>query len=262
MNFRKVNLIASKDILEYLSSVFPFISMFVALMFLSIFFISALYTFFQAAFIAASFPAFARNFNVNDMIVTPYMGFIAFFSIMVIPIVASKAFSQERKLKTIELLFTYPFKEIELVLGKVLSAFVTYLLFLFFAMLYIILFVVVYAFMNKGSIDFSIVFSGFIGLFLLGLSVVSLSVFISSITDDFFVSMVISLVIILIFWLIGFVGDFASPLFKNIVKSISISNNFENFSKGVIDLKNVAYFLVFNLLFIYLSIISLINRKG
>lgn len=260
MDFKKVNLIASKDIMEYLSTVFPFISMFVALCFLSIFFISAVYAFFQAAFVAQAFPSFAKNFNVNDMIVTPYLGFVAFFSILIIPIISAKAFSQERKLKTIELLFTYPFKEIELVFGKIISSLIIYFVFLFFSFLYLVLFIFFYSFINKGAMDFSIVISGFVGLLLLGLSVITISVFVSTFVDDIVPAWAISLVLVLIFWLIGYTGDFANVMYKNFVKTISLGNNFENFSKGVIDLKNVAYFLSFNLLFIYLSIISLMEK--
>ncbi|MCS6955076.1 MAG: ABC transporter permease subunit [Candidatus Calescibacterium sp.] len=261
MDFKKINLIVSKDILEYLSTIFPFVSMFIALLFLTIFFISAVYSFFQAAFVAVSFPTFAKNFNVNDMIVTPYLGFVAFFSILIIPIIAAKSFAQEKKLKTIELLFTYPFKETELVLGKVLSSFFIYLVFLFFAMLYIVLFIVIYSFVNKGSIDFGVVFAGSLGLILLGLSVVSISVFVSTFVDDIIPAWAISLVVVLIFWLIGFTGDFANVTYKNLVKTISLANNFENFSKGVIDIKNVVYFIVFNLLFIYLSVLFLTDKE-
>ncbi|MCS7165492.1 MAG: ABC transporter permease [Candidatus Calescibacterium sp.] len=261
MDFRKVNLIVSKDILEYLSTVFPFISMFIALLFISIFFISAVYSFFQVAFIALSFPSFAKNFNVNDMIVTPYFGFVAFFSILIIPIIAAKSFAQEKKLKTIELLFTYPFKEIELVFGKVLSSFLVYFVFLIFAMLYIVIFVVIYSLINKGPIDFGVIFSGFLGLVLLGFAVVSVSVCISTFVDDIIPAWAISLVVILIFWLIGFTGDFANVTYKTIVKNISLANNFENFSKGVIDVKNIVYFITFSILFIYLAVMFLTDKE-
>ncbi|MFN3995548.1 MAG: ABC transporter permease [bacterium] len=261
MNFRKINLVVSKDILEYLSSIFPFLSMTVALIFLTIFFISAVYGFFQAAFIAISFPSFARGFNVNEMIVTPYLSFIAFFSIIVIPIVAAKSFAQERKLKTLELLFTYPFKETELVMGKFISSFIIYTLFLINALLYILIFIFFYSLINKGSIDFGIILSGTLGLLLLGVNVIAISVFVSTFSDDLVFAWIISFVIVLILWLIGFTGDFAGAAYKNFVKTISLATNFENFSKGVIDLKNVAYYLISTLLFIYLSTISLSERN-
>ncbi|MEN3015258.1 MAG: ABC transporter permease subunit [bacterium] len=262
MDFRKVMLIVKKDILESSSTILPFVSMFVALLFLTIFFVSAIYAFFQAAFVAVSFPSFARNFNVNDMIVTPYMGFVAFLSVLIIPIIASKSFAQERKLKTIELLFTYPFKEIELVIGKMISTFLMYLMFLTFAMIYIIFFVVVYTVINKGTLDLGVIATGFLGLILIGALIVSMSVFVSTLTDEFFVAMLISLFLVLTFWLIGFTGDFTNPTYKNIVKAISISTNFENLSKGVIDLKNIAYFIISIVLFTYLSIFSLTENKG
>ncbi len=48
---------------------------------------------------------------------------------------------------------------------------------------------------------------------------------------------------------------------KNIVTSVALSSNFDNFAKGVIDLKNVVFFLIFSLFFIYLSVINLTDRN-
>jgi hypothetical protein len=59
----------------------------------------------------------------------------------------------------------------------------------------------------------------------------------------------------------GYMADLMPIKVKNILTTISLSSNFDNFSKGVIDLKNVVFFLVFSLLFIYLAITNLIDRK-
>jgi ABC-2 type transport system permease protein len=160
-----------------------------------------------------------------------------------------------------ELLLTYPFNEVELVLAKVISTFLIYFIFLFFALLYLVIFIFFYSFLNKGFIDFGNTWSGFLGLILLVLAIISLSVYISTLFNDVVPAWIVSLVIVLFLWIIGYMADLMPIKVKNILTTISLSSNFDNFSKGVIDLKNVVFFLVFSLLFIYLAITNLIDRK-
>jgi len=263
MNLRKAWLVSFKDILEYSTNFAPFVSVFIATLFLSFIFISSIVYFFNSVSILMNFPSMLKDFNVSKYIVTPYFNFVSFLGLMIIPIISARSFSLEKKLKTIELLFTYPFRESELVLGKILSSFVMYGLFLLVSLFYIFSFVIVYSIINKGVIDWGILFSGTLGLLLLGLSAISLSVFVSSLVDDIIPAWVISFVLVLFFWIVGQIADTytGNTIIKNIMQTISWANNFDNFSKGVIDLKNLTYFVLFILFFSYLSVVSLTEGK-
>ena len=261
MNIRNVFALVKKDLLENSSNLFAPIAMTIALFFLMLVFVGAVMSFFNIIPVVLQFPSWASKFNVNDQIINPYIGFVAFLSIIILPIIGAKAFSQEKKLKTIELLLTYPFNEVELVLAKVISTFLIYFIFLFFALLYLVIFIFFYSFLNKGFIDFGNTWSGFLGLILLVLAIISLSVYISTLFNDVVPAWIVSLVIVLFLWIMGYMADLMPIKVKNILTTISLSSNFDNFSKGVIDLKNVVFFLVFSLLFIYLAITNLIDRK-
>jgi len=266
MDFKKAWLVAMKDIMEYSVTYAPFISVFSAALFLALIFSLSIIYFFNNLAILINFPSFLKDFSIEKFIVTPYFNFVSFLGLIIIPIISARSFSVEKKSKTIELLFTYPFRESELVVGKILSSFIMYTIFLSIALFYLLSFLFVYTFFNKGQFEWGVLFTGILGLILVGLSGISLSVFVSSFIDDIVPAWLISFMLILFFWLVGQFGDMITgtgwlDILKTVLQNISWNNNFDNFSKGIIDLKNLAYFILLTLFFGYLSTISLTESK-
>jgi len=91
--------------------------------------------------------------------------------------------------------------------------------------------------------------AGFGGLFLVGASFIALSMFISSLTEHQAVGTGIGFVILLFFWIVGWMADWTSPALGSVFRELSLIQHFRDLTRGVIDTKDIAYFVVFILFF-------------
>jgi ABC-2 type transport system permease protein len=99
--------------------------------------------------------------------------------------------------------------------------------------------------------------SGYLGLFLLGASFLSIGLFASSLTENQIVAAVISFGILLVFWILGASSDADS----SVLGYLSIINHFDNFTKGVIEVKDVVYYLSFSLFGLFLTQVTLDSER-
>ena len=172
-----------------------------------------------------------------------------------VPLLTMRLFAEERKLGTIELLFTYPLRDREIFAGKYLAAATVFLVMLgltllFFAYLYTI-----------QPFQVRILFAGYTGLLLLGLMFIAVGLFISSMTDSQVVAGVGSVGTLLLFWVISWNEASGSDQVMRIVKAFSTFDHFSNFSKAVIDSTDVLYYLFFSAFFTHLTLRSMESRR-
>jgi ABC-2 type transport system permease protein len=111
--------------------------------------------------------------------------------------------------------------------------------------------------MVHGNPDFGAVFSGYIGLLLLGSSFLSVGIFASSLTENQLIAAVISFGVLLVLWLVGALSDAESSL----LGYISVINHYEDFSKGLIELKDVVYYLSLIFLGLFLTYASIDSER-
>jgi len=180
-----------------------------------------------------SFQLHRGELNLNNLVVLPYFGTISIVLLLIIPLITMRLIADERKSYTAELLFTSPIKLRSIVLGKFLAALVLLMIMLLLSSLNLFVLTV------HGNPDMGAVFSGYLGLLLLGASFLSIGIFASSIAGNQLVAAVITFGILLLLWLVGALSDTES----SILGYISLINHFENFGKGIIELKDLAYYL-------------------
>ncbi|MCH8902821.1 MAG: gliding motility-associated ABC transporter permease subunit GldF [Bacteroidetes bacterium] len=182
--------------------------------------------------------------------------------LFLIPAVTMRSFAEEKHTGTIELLVTKPISDLRIILGK------------YFASLFLVLFslapTLVYFFsISKlgyppGNIDAGATWGSYIGLFLVGASFVSIGIFSSSLTSNQIVSFILALFLCFVFYS-GF--DYISelPVFigkiDDIILLIGINSHYNSMSRGVIDTRDVVYFISFISIFILLTKIVLESRK-
>jgi len=168
-----------------------------------------------------------------------------------IPAITMRMFADERRLGTMELLLTRPVKDLELIWAKFGAGFIL----VFFAILpTLIYYITVYQLGNPvGNIDSGGTFGSYIGLLFLGGSYVSMGVFASSLTENQIVSFLIAVFLSLAMY-IGFEELANLDFFGNadlLVMQLGISEHYTSMSRGVIDSRDVLYFLsvivIFNL---------------
>jgi len=175
--------------------------------------------------------------------------------IFFIPAVTMRLFSEEQKAGTIEILLTKPVNDIDIIVGKFLSAWIL----LGVALIPTIFYYLTITFVGK--VDIGPVIGGYLGLLLMGGVYVSIGIFSSSLTENQVVAFIIGFLIIFILFMLDkilpFVPGFVVPIFEY----LSIDYHFSNIARGVIDTRDLIYYLSSGYLFILLTQVSLEKRK-
>ncbi len=184
-----------------------------------------------------------------------FLGWGSFFLLLLGPALTMRLIAEEEKLGTLELLLTAPVKEIEIVLGKYLSALGMFLVMLVFTFYYPLLL------LWFGHPDWGPVFSGYLGIFLLGAVFLSIGLFASSLTSNQIVAFVVGSAIVLSFWFIGNAAGVIGEQADRIFRLIAISTYFPAFGRGVIDSNALIYYLSIVVVFLFLTVRSLETRR-
>lgn len=187
--------------------------------------------------------------------ITPYL------YIFLVPAITMKSFSEEQKAGTIEFLLTKPLSEIQIILAKYFSGFILLLIALIPSLIY---YASVYLMGNPvGNIDIGATNGSYIGLILLGSTFVSIGLFCSSISESQIISFLIG-VFISYFFLNGMESLSSIPILNkldSILIEFSLNNHYLSMSRGVIDTRDVIFFISFNAIFILLTKLKLEGRK-
>lgn len=184
-----------------------------------------------------------------------------FVFLFLIPAITMRSFADERKTGTFEILMTRPVTDLQVITGKYLAGVVLVLLSIAPTLIY---YYSVYQLgYPAGNIDTGGTWGSYIGLLFLASGFVAIGIFCSSITDNSIVSFLLSLLISGFFY-IGF--DFIHSLaifgsFDLFIKSLGINAHYTSMSRGVLDSRDVLYFLSLIAFFILITKVSLESRK-
>jgi len=246
-----------KELRVFFSSPIAYLVFVVFMIISAIFFILILKSYSDVSFeiVRRNYQMKVAQLNVADGILVHMFGNFTFLLLFMLPLITMRSFSDERKNGTYELMFTYPVSDSALVSGKILSAFT-----LFLAMLALTLpYGAVISYFK--ILPMAIYLTGYLGMALLGLSFISLGVFVSSLTENQVVSSFGSFGMILFFWIIGWVaGDSTMPI-AEIVRYFSIFNHTTAFNSGVIDTRDIVFYLSFSVLFFLATLRVLESRR-
>jgi ABC-2 type transport system permease protein len=175
--------------------------------------------------------------NVNDQIVRPLLGFAGTIALFLIPMITMRLFAEEKRTGTIELLLTSPVKDIEIILGKWLGAVALYLCVLLMSMLNIAL---LFAW---GKPDLKPVLVAYLGLLLQGATLLAIGALISTMTRNQIIAGIATFFACLLLWLLSWFTAFDASWPAQVLNYLSIVTHFENFGKGVLDSKDVVFYL-------------------
>jgi ABC-2 type transport system permease protein len=189
--------------------------------------------------------------SINDRVMVPVMQNVAVIALFLIPLIAMRLFAEEKRQGTIELLVTSPVRDLEVIIGKWLSAVIMYaaLLALVFAD-FIFLFV-------YGTPDWKPVALGFLGLLLQGASILSLCTFISTLTKNQIVAAAVGFALSLLLFVLSWATAFESSGVAQVLSYLSIVSHYESFSRGVMDSKDFVFYLSMIFLGLFLTARSL-----
>lgn len=181
--------------------------------------------------------------------------------LFLVPAVTMRSFSEERRTGTIELLLTKPLTEMQLVLAKYIAAVILVVFALLPTLIY--WYSLHELAMPKGNLDTGGIIGSYIGLLLLACCFAAIGVFASSITENQVVAFMIA-VFFCFFLYLGFdlVASFdAFGVLEGPIKSIGIQDHYMSLSRGVVDLRDVLYFLGTIAIFLLLTRTALQSRR-
>lgn len=178
-----------------------------------------------------------------------YFDLFPLIFLVLTPALSMRLWAEEKSQKTEEVLLTLPISDWEVVLGKFLGSLFFLLLCLFFSL------TVPLTLSFLGKIDYGVLVSGYLGLFFLGSFYLSLGLFISSLTRNQIVAFIITLAVSFFFYIIGseIILLTAPKFIKPILQFLGIISHFSNFSRGLIDSRDIIYFLTFVFFFLFLN---------
>jgi len=180
---------------------------------------------------------------------------IRFIMLLLLPLLTMRLFAEAKKLGTIELLFTNPIRDGEILIGKYAACVTVFLVMLVLTFLYPVLLAIVY------SIELGPVCAGYLGLFLLGASFIACGIFISSLTENQIVAAIGTIGVLVFFWFIDWNEGIAGKSAMIVLHQFSLFEHFFNFARGVIDTEDIIYYISLIAFFLFLTLRSLESRK-
>jgi ABC-2 type transport system permease protein len=205
---------------------------------------------FIAVFLAAGNWLFFQNFFVyQQATMREYFSLLPWIFLFLTPAVTMRLWAEEKKSGTIEFLLTMPITTAQAVLAKFFGA----LAFMFFALLLTITIPVSISFL--GRIDFGPVIGSYLGSLFLAGAYLALGLFLSSLTRNQIIAFVLGLVSCFLVFIIGadFVLISAPPALAPLMSFLSLGSHFDNIARGVIDSKDIIYYLSFIFFFLWLN---------
>jgi len=175
--------------------------------------------------------------------------------LLTIPFLTMRQFAEERKLGTVELLYTYPLRDSEILGGKFLASAVIFLMMLALTLLYP---VYIYAIHSYALFP---LMAGYLGLFLVGCSFIAAGLFISSLCESQVIAGIATIVFLFALWIVNWNEAAFQSGTLDVLRMLSLFDQFNGFAKGYIELAALSYFIFFITFFLFLTMRSMEARK-
>ncbi len=177
--------------------------------------------------------------SVNQWVVRPFFHNLAVLAIFLVPIITMRSFAAERAFGTTELLLTSPVRTTHLVCAKFAAGMLLYVVLVALTLIFQL---ILHHFTANG-LDWGPVWAGYLGLLLLGLAVVPLGQFISSLTKNQIIAAFMSFALFLILWIVDWSTLFAKGTLSKVIGYIGLAPHFANFARGIVDTSDIIYFV-------------------
>lgn len=204
---------------------------------------------------AANNPMLADRINVQSIVIRPLIANMAVILLFLTPLITMRLFSEEKKSGAIELLLTYPIHDVAVMLGKFLGASFVVVVMLAGTFTFPLLLA------GLGQVDLRVMYCGYLGLLLMGLAFVSLGTFVSTLTENQIISSAITFCAAIGCWVLGWAGSVSDDRTGFVFRQMSVLEHLEPFTKGIISLSDVSFFVLFVGFFLFLTLRSLETHR-
>jgi ABC-2 type transport system permease protein len=251
---RNVLAIAEREVRSYFSSPIAYVVIgFFALLYGYFFY--ALLSYFERQSMQMGMGQPGQTMNINQMLVGPVLVNSTVILLFVFPAITMRTYSEEKRQGTIELLLTSPLRDVEIILGKFLGAMTLYAAMLAETVIHISLLFL------YGNPEWKPIATGYLGLLLMGGCFLSVGLLISSLTKNQVVAAMATFAVFLMLWVINWIGAFVGPTAQAVLQYLSITEHFDDFSRGIIDTKHLIYYLSFIAFGLFLTMKSVDSER-
>jgi ABC-2 type transport system permease protein len=253
----KIWAIYKKEMRVYFTTPLAYVLLFIFMFVMGFFFWLYFSNFARASMQPQNPMMAARDLSVTEYVMRPlFSGFLSVILFLsLVPAITMRLVAEERRNGTLELLMTYPVHDGAVVLSKFLGALSLYTVMLVTTLAYpaIVRFFTPLEWGALGTL--------YLGMLLMGAAFMAVGLFVSSLTENQIVAALGTFMILLLLWAIGWPAESAGGWFGTIFRHISISEHLENFTRGVIETKDVVYFVDLTAAFLIFSLLSLQSRR-
>ena len=247
----KLAAIYRKELQHYFQSVTAYVMIGSFLALSGYFFFSIFRYYNYLSFQAGREAYLAANLNLIEGVMRPLMGNVSVVLLFVLPLLTMRLLAEEKKQGTFELLLTYPLSDLAAVMGKYLAALTVFAVMLAGTILYPAM-LAVFSHPEPGPI-----LTSYLGLFLMGTSFIAIGIFFSSLTSSQIVAGAATFGVSLFFLVIGWASPFAGPVLAKIIAQFSLLEHYDAFSKGIVALPDVTYYVFLTAFFLFMTLRSL-----
>jgi len=256
---RNILAVAGKELRSYFHSPIAYLVLAVYAVLCGFFFYS-----FSATYVVQTFRMQAMgggmgmpNMTINDYVIRPlFQGVLTIVLLLVIPLITMRLYAEEKRSGTIELLLTSPVTDFQIIAGKFLGAL------MLFGTMVVITFAYVSTLFLYGNPSAKPLIAQAVGLFLFGASLLALGMWISTFTKNQIIAAVVSFAAFLLIYVLNWVTAYSNGAVGKVLSYLALTTHFENFAKGVVDLKDLIYYLSVIALGIFLTARSVEALKG
>jgi ABC-2 type transport system permease protein len=193
--------------------------------------------------------------DVNEWVIRPLLMNISVIALFMIPMISMRLFAEEKRSGTIELLMTSPIRDVEILLGK------------WFAALTMFATVLAISGINLGFLfaygkpDWRPILIGYLGLLLQGGALLALGTLISTMTKNQIVAGGATFTVCLLLWILDWVSSYETAVWAKVLSYLSVVTHYEPFSKGVLDTRDVIFYLSVIFLGLFLTARSMESAR-
>jgi ABC-2 type transport system permease protein len=185
--------------------------------------------------------------NINEQIIRPLLSNVSVIGLFFIPMITMRIFAEEKRTGTIELLTTSPVTDTEIILGKWLAAVTLYVCMLLFT-------AINFAFLFRfGNPDWKPLAIGYLGLLLQAGCLLAIGTFISTLTKNQIIAGAATFGVCLMLWIFEWVSGFDTSLWAKVLSYMSVTQHFDSFARGVLELKDAVYYVTLILIGLFLT---------
>jgi ABC-2 type transport system permease protein len=255
---RNILAVAGKELRAYFHSPIAYLVMAVYAVLCGFFFYS-----FAATYVVQTFRMQAMggmgmpNMTINDYVIRPlFQGVLSIVLLLVIPLITMRLYAEEKRSGTIELLLTSPITDFQIIAGKFLGAL------MLFGTMIVITFAYVSTLFIYGNPSAKPLIAQAVGLFLFGASLLALGMWISTFTKNQIIAAVVSFAAFLLIYVLNWVTAYSSGTVSKVLSYMALTTHFDGFAKGVVDLKDLVYYVSVIALGVFLTARSVEALKG